>query len=149
MAIKTISAETLLSAYNGKYKYVTMDEDGDVCLFSVKPIIWNSEWTRKDTDSAVVVIGKIAITEFQGKEYSECIYKAKPLEEDWVGTLCYFADDELSIEDPAIREINILKRIAKPGIRYRYIPEDDRAWMFCRPVRPDEIKFFNDDTSEE
>ena len=109
----TISAEQLLKAYNGKYKYVTMDKGGQVDLFASKPILNESTfyWLPSiKIDPTSLSLGKIAITEFQGKDWTECIYKAKPSEEDMIGCIGWFWDEEDDEKDDGQHERHAIRQ---------------------------------------
>lgn len=137
----TISAEQLLKAYNGKYKYVTMNIGEVVWVHVIKPYYENGIWV---SDRRRLMLNQIAITEFQNKPSEECIYKAKPSEEDWIGCVGWFWDEE---DDE--KELSFLTRIDVCEERYRYLAQGSAPFIHFRPATRDEIKFFNDDTSEE
>lgn len=141
----TISAEELLKAYNGKYKYVTQTRYGQVQLWVRKPIMTdqNYRWAKIKNSDDEISIGQIAITEFQDKDWKECIYKATPPEEDMIGCVGWFWDNE---EQACV--IGILHKI-EPDVAFRrYVDGDYSPWKHFRPATRDEIKFFNDDTAE-
>lgn len=143
----TISAEQLLESQTftkEKLIYLVKDKDGAIVGCRTKPKPNNTFWEGANR----FCFGHIAITDFQGKDWMECIYKAKPSEEDWVGTLCFFADSAFGLDDQRIREISVLSIIDKES-KQPYLSVENDWWAHCRPVRPDEVEFFNDDTSEE
>lgn len=140
MTKHTISAEQLLKAYNGKYKYVTMDSNKGIAVWAKKPTYADGDWGGFGLQ---YYLEKIAITEFQNKPAEECLYKAKPSEEDMIGCVGFFWDDYTSGGSYGILQA-INNNLERP-----YKPQFSGGYKHFRPATRDEIKFFNDDTSEE
>lgn len=75
----TISAEQLLESVELDFipKYIVKNEDGDICICSMKPEIadeYTSHWTNY---GEYVVLEQLRLTEFVGKEWNDCIYQIK------------------------------------------------------------------------
>lgn len=142
----TISAEQLLKAYNGTMKYLAADITGRVWAYEQKPVYSDDDgWTHDECK--YIPLGNISITEFENKSIKKCIYKAKPSNDDWVGCVGWFWDQEY--ESTSInKSLGILEWINSNDDE-PYKKQNGWYFKYFRPATRDEIKFFNDDTSEE
>lgn len=75
----TINASQLLESVelDFKPKYIIKNEDGDICICSMKPVVideYTSHWTNY---GEYIVLERLVLTEFVGKEWYDCIYEIK------------------------------------------------------------------------
>lgn len=58
-------------------RWVTKDKTGDICLYSEKPrlFITGTIWQAVNNTCHCCTIGRFKIAEFEGKDWTECIYE--------------------------------------------------------------------------
>lgn len=139
---KTIDATNLIAAIRETgvdINYLMKDLDGTIWGTKGKPStsMLPNHWIGKDNHS----FGRIAVTEFEGKTWTECVYERDrgADKSDWIGCLCVFAETEDSFEKGLY--INPLVAI----VNGRYVAKNGVTWSMCRPLRSDEAKIFNAD----
>ena len=134
----TVSIETLLRACQGQYRYATKSDDGKITLWVNKPRPCEpvKTWAAAVPDMTdMQVIRKIAITEFQEKHWKDCFYELKPSEQDWIGCVGYFWN-----EDETCPFFGILDAIYK-GANHPYRKQEGgKQYEHFRPATSEEIK---------
>lgn len=74
-------------------RFVTKDECGEICIFEHKPETYEStrEWVATVPACGLSSVGKIKMSEFENKDWQECIYevprKDEPKDKIKIGTL--------------------------------------------------------------
>lgn len=117
--------------------YLAKDENGKIYWFVHKPYYKESdkEWFRSTIFGC---LGKIEIEEFQNKPSGECILEKEQDHREWIGCLCWFYDEENGFTQISVLdEVNI-------ECSYPYLSCGNCQYKHCRPVKPSEIKFFEE-----
>ena len=130
-------------------RFVTKDQNGMVWLWEKKPQAAENWW--ENTLSLKEIGGKIKISEFENKHWSECIYevprKVDPFAEykKWVGKLCLFG-----FVDEGDAGYMILEKFNDTSMMCgnRFIASDNIGYRFCEPVRPDDDVIYKDAVNE-
>lgn len=141
----SISAKLIAESYKGfKVKAVTKDYDDTIVVYDDKPSFVKGEWRCNPEYVHAQSLGKLEITEFIGKEAKDCIYVVEetPDYEKWFGKLCWFSDTKFVDGNT---HIGVL-RMYEPDSDFPFIEKQDTgfSWVFCRPVRRDEVQFVED-----
>lgn len=132
-----IAAKEIQKAIDPKARWIAKDENGTVSWFDDKPRICGKEWGIIGFNG---LLGKIEVSEFEGKDWTECCLELDPDYSKWCGCLCYFWDDE---GDNFI--IGILEGVyenQRDNGSFKY--QNGRLFRHCRPVRRDEVEFVED-----
>ena len=102
-----------------------------------------SIWREKPGEGIFIVFGKLRISEFENKDWTECIYEV-PRKVDytkWIGKLCWFSQIR-----GYNRHLGILKKISDSGL---YVTDDAGLhYAHCEPVRPDDDIIYKDAVNE-
>lgn len=134
-----ISIKDIKKIIDKRAGWIAKDAEGDVWWFQEKP---SQSFGKMWNTTAEVVFGRLGyveVEEFQGKNWADCCLPLPDTEEDWVGCLCLFwNEDEISR-----RRHSILMKIndASP---FPYQDKLGLSWSCCRPVKPEEIKFYKE-----
>lgn len=72
-----ITIEQLLESVdlNFEPRFVTKDSDMDIAIWRAKPAIYDDAWGTGVPHAKVKTIGCIKLAEFDGKDWTECIYE--------------------------------------------------------------------------
>lgn len=141
MVQESIDAQMLLQAYagNNKLKHLTRDPNGSIWGYTGEPKLDPISGTWYGPDATLM--GKLFVTEFIGKPTESCCYPMIKKGQEWIGYHCWFSDNENKVKAGrgAMRKLG---SITDDGL---YIDaEYNIPWKYCRPVRQDEMKFYND-----
>lgn len=130
-----IKAEDIRILNPKEFKYLTMDENGEVFAWRSKPRLRVMEWVVS-LDKDVYRLGDIEVEEFQGKDWKECLIEFEPDYSDMIGCVGWFWDDE-----PDVKTLGVLSEI----YMNRYYTNLG-TWRFknFRPAKPDELKFYEE-----
>lgn len=130
-----ITIEQLLESVDLDFepRWVTKNALGIVAIRSGgKPKPESPKWigSTKRYES----FGQLKLAEFDGKDWTECIYEVKPKVDPtkWIGTLCRFSNHK----DRLDCRINRLAHIT-PGGNFVTL-DDGLAYPYCEPIRPDD-----------
>ena len=139
-----ITIEQLLESVdlNFEPRWVTKDENGEICIWDCNmPELDGKVWNC--LDERYEWLGKIKLSEFENKDWQECIYQV-PRKVDytkWIGKLCWFSQIR-----GYNRHLGILKKISDSGL---YVTDDAGLhYAHCEPVRPDDDIIYKDAVNE-
>lgn len=133
-----ITIEQLLESVDFEPRWVTKDKDGTVYLWGDKPVMLCGFWgARNPGKENMCSVGKLKLSEFKGKDWTECIYEV-PRKVDyskWIGKLCRFWDD-----GPTIKIGTIYGILTGFDDSDRPFERDNLDYWFkhCEPVLPDD-----------
>lgn len=131
-----ISIKDIKKVIDKRANWIAKDADGDVFWHCEKPTKIHSFWNR---EGLIGFLGHIEVEEFQGKDWTDCCLPLPDNEENWIGCLCWLWDS------CAIRRkhCGILMKIDNTS-PYRYQDNVGTFWEYCKPVKPEEIKFYKE-----
>lgn len=126
---------------NFEPRFVTKGNTGFIEIHKATPKRYDGYWSCQNDCLDCADFGKLKIAEFDGKDWTECIYevprKVDPFEEykKWVGKLCLFG-----FVDEGDAGYMILEKFNDTSIicGNRFIASDNIGYRFCEPVRPDD-----------
>ena len=134
-----ITIEQLLESVDLDFepRFVTKNDDGDVCMFEYIPEAVESagQWITTVPSGYYASFGKIKLAEFDGKDWTECIYEV-PKKADytkWIGKLCWFWDKEFNTKNI----VGFLTHVNLEALLPFCVNNSD-YWEYCEPVRPDD-----------
>ena len=133
-----IKGQEIFKYIDPQARYIAKDGNGAVYWFGKNKPYYIDKTKKWCPVGLFGRLGKIEIEEFKDKELKECILEKEPNYEEWIGYLCWFYDEES--EQP---QISVLKKIVDE-CSHPYLSNGNCQYKHCRPVRPSEIKFFEE-----
>lgn len=134
-----IRAIHIFMTVDSKAKYIFKNKDGVIGWSDSKPIKTENEFIC-GLNSTYGFLGHINISEFEDKDWVDCIIEKETPKKEWIGCLCWFYnDDPMSFYH---KELGILTKIENSDVPY--VSNTGSKYKCVKPVKKSEFKFLED-----